>query len=85
METHSMRRGGVLGYLKDARGGESMAGRFMVGQEIGMGKKGCPLKEAVRDKNGVVGVMSGVYDVVLGGGHSGGLVFGLKGGHCIAM
>jgi hypothetical protein len=39
----------------------------MVGQEIDMGKKGCPLKEAVRDKNGVVGVMSGVYDVVLGG------------------
>jgi hypothetical protein len=69
METRSMRRGGVLGYLRDARGGESMAGRFMVGQEIGMGKKGCPLKEAVRDKNGVVGVMSGVYDVVLGGGY----------------
>lgn len=67
METRSMRRGGVLGYLKDARGGESMAGWFMVGQEIGMGKMGCPLKEAVRDKNGVVGVMSGVYDVVWGG------------------
>lgn len=33
METRSMRRGGVLGYLKDARGGESMAmaGRTVYG------------------------------------------------------
>lgn len=32
-----------------------------------MGREGGPLKEAVRDKDGVVGVMSGV-DGVWGGG-----------------
>lgn len=57
------------GIFEGCQGRREHGENVVVGQEIGMGKKGCPLKETVRDKNGVVGGMSGVYDDILGGGH----------------
>jgi hypothetical protein len=59
--------GWCTGIFEEYKGRREHGKTVVVGQEIGMGKKGCPLKEAVRDKNGVVGVMSGVYEVCLGG------------------